>query len=412
MMNRRNFVASLSAISNLGGSPAGTRIRRIRFAPIEGRFHKFVAMNSYDRAPKGHTYTGTLVIIETDAGMEGIGTTGYHRPDQSMLADAGKLIGADPLALYVEENGYLVAPVQPYAEVLTRQRHFDGPLFDLIGKLRGKPAWQLISGSARDRVEAYDGTLYFSDVWFRDRGVRAVVEEAEEALRKGYRGMKLKLGRGSKWMDRDAGLLRDIEVVKAVRAAVGRSVRLMGDPNDGYRDDFEGAWRLILGTADANLFWIEEIFPENVDRYTELRERKLKVGIKTLIADGENFREARQFDPYLKPRRLMDVLQLDIRQGGFIGCRDLALRGEASGALTVPHNWGSQIGGLMGLQIAKAVKSIIAAEDDRSTCDVILADGYRFSNGYYTLPDEPGMGIRVDAKVYRDKCQAKEIVVG
>ena len=50
----------------------------------------------------------------------------------------------------------------------------------------------------RDRVEVYDGTLYFSDIWFRDRGVRAVVEEAEEAVRSGYLGLKFKVGRGSR----------------------------------------------------------------------------------------------------------------------------------------------------------------------------------------------------------------------
>jgi L-alanine-DL-glutamate epimerase-like enolase superfamily enzyme len=294
-MNRRQFAFIPPAIAGSRNTSASARIRRIRFAPIEGRFHKFVAMNAYDRAPKGHTYTGTLVIIETNAGVEGIGTTGYRRPDQAMLADASKLIGADPLTLYVEENGRLVAPAQPYAEILTRQRHFDGPLFDLIGKLRKRPAWQLISNSARDRVEVYDGTLYFSDIWFRDRGVRAVVEEASEALRKGYRGLKLKLGRGSRWMDKDEGLRRDIDVVNAVRAEAGRGIRLMGDPNDGYRDDFERAWRLIRETADANLFWIEEIFPENVELYTRLRENMLKAGIKTLIADGENFREAQSW---------------------------------------------------------------------------------------------------------------------
>jgi L-alanine-DL-glutamate epimerase-like enolase superfamily enzyme len=411
MMNRRDFAASFAAMAGLSGAAGNPRIRRIRFAPIEGRFHKFVAMNAYDRAPKGHTYTGTLTIFETDAGVEGIGTTGYRRPDQVMLADAARLIGADPLALYTEENGCLAAPVTQFADVLTRQRHFDGPLFDLIGKLRRKPVWRLIGESARDRVEAYDGTLYFSDVWFRDRGVRAVVEEAEEALSKGYRGLKLKLGRGSKWMDADEGLRRDVEVVKAVRAAAGRGVRLMGDPNDGYRNDFERAWRLMQETADANLFWMEEIFPENIEHYTALRERMLEAGMKTLIADGENFREARQFEPYLKPRRLMDVLQLDIRQGGFLDCREMARMGEAAGAVSVPHNWGSQIGGLMGLQISKALQSVIAAEDDRSTCDVIQAEGYSFSNGYYTLPDEPGMGIRVDAKVYREKCLSNETVV-
>jgi L-alanine-DL-glutamate epimerase-like enolase superfamily enzyme len=65
----------------------------------------------------------------------------------------------------------------------------------------------------------------------------------------------------------------------------------------------------------------------------------------------------------------------------------------------------------MGLQISKAITNAIAAEDDRSTCDVILAEGYRFSNGSYTLPEEPGIGIRVDAKIYAEKCQARETVV-
>ena len=65
----------------------------------------------------------------------------------------------------------------------------------------------------------------------------------------------------------------------------------------------------------------------------------------------------------------------------------------------------------MGLQISKASKPVIAAEDDRSTCDVIQAEGYRFSSGAYTLPDEPGMGIQVVEDVYRMKCAGQETVV-
>ena len=68
----------------------------------------------------------------------------------------------------------------------------------MIGKLTGKAAWQLMGDSVRERVEVYDGTLYFSDVWFRGRGIRAVVEEPEEAMRSGYAGVKVKMGRGSK----------------------------------------------------------------------------------------------------------------------------------------------------------------------------------------------------------------------
>lgn len=72
-MNRRYFLLSAPAAARrLGGAPP-VKITRIRLAAIEGRFHRFVAMNSYDQAPKGHTYTNTLVRLETDQGIEGVG---------------------------------------------------------------------------------------------------------------------------------------------------------------------------------------------------------------------------------------------------------------------------------------------------------------------------------------------------
>jgi L-alanine-DL-glutamate epimerase-like enolase superfamily enzyme len=159
------------------------------------------------------------------------------------------------------------------------------------------------------------------------------------------------------------------------------------------------------------LHWIEEGFPETVEGYSRLKDRMEKAGMKTLIADGENFRDPRQFNPYLEPRRLMDVLQLDIRRGGFLGCLEMARLGEPAGAVTVPHNWGSQVGGLMGIQLSKAVASVPGAEDDRSTCDAIIAETYVFRNGYYLVPDAPGLGIDLNEAVYRQNYQGKEVVV-
>ncbi len=138
--------------------------------------------------------------------------------------------------------------------------------------------------------------------------MRAVVEEAEEAVRSGYLGLKFKIGRDSKWMERDAGLRRDIEVLKAVRRALGPKVKILADANNGYRDDFDRAWRLMEETRDTGLYWMEEIFPEDVEQYARLRDRMQAAGIKTLIADGENAGEVWAFEPYLRPRRLMDVL--------------------------------------------------------------------------------------------------------
>jgi L-alanine-DL-glutamate epimerase-like enolase superfamily enzyme len=238
-----------------------------------------------------------------------------------------------------------------------------------------------------------------------------VEEEVEEALKKGYRGVKLKMGRGSKWMEREAGTARDIAVTLAVRRAGGKDFKLLVDANNGYKDHQEHAWRYVSETAPANLHWIEEIFPQNVEHYAALRDRMANARIKSLIAEGENEREIAAFLPYLKPRRLYDVVQMDIRTGGFIDNMALARVAEEAGAVSVPHNWGAQIGCYMGVHLAKAVRAVAAAEDDRSICDVIIADGYVFRDGSYSVPEKPGLSLQIDQKIYDMKCKRAEVVV-
>jgi D-galactarolactone cycloisomerase len=277
--------------------------------------------------------------------------------------------------------------------------------------MAGKPCWKLLGDSARQQITAYDGTIYFADIWFGDRGVRAVMEEVEESAKKGYIGMKLKVGRGFRWMDKDAGITRDLEILRNARKLLGPQIKIMADDNNAYKDDFNRAWKFLSQTGDINLYWIEEIFPETVADYTRLKDLMAKAGMKTLVADGENFREPAPFEPYLKPKRLIDVLQMDIRRGGFLKCQEMGRLAEAVGGVAMPHNWGSQVGGLMILQLAKACSGVAGAEDDRSSCDVIVADGYSFKNGAYTVPDAPGMGISIDEKVYNAKYQAQETVL-
>jgi L-alanine-DL-glutamate epimerase-like enolase superfamily enzyme len=409
-MNRRFFLAALAAPAAQLRAAKTNTIRSISLAPVECRFHRFVAMNSYDMAPKGHTYTNTLVRITTGDGVEGIGVMEYRTPDEPFLKAARTLIGADPLALYEMKHGRIMGR-DPAFPVLRQYRHLDGPLFDLIGKLTSKPAYQLIGPSVRDRVEVYDGTLYFSDVWFPRFGVKACVEEAEEAFKKGYRGVKLKMGRGSKWMERRAGTQRDIDVTNAVRRAVGKDMRVLVDANNGYKDHQEELWRYISDTAQSNVGWLEEMFTQDVALYTALRDRMDKSGIHSQIAEGENESEISAFLPYLKPRRLYDVVQMDIRRGGFVDNAELARVAAEVGGQCVPHNWGSQIGGLMGLHLARAVKSVPAAEDDRSICDVVVADGYEFRDGYYSVPEKPGLSLAVDKKLYEMKCSKSEVVL-
>ncbi len=412
-MTRRVFLSTLAAASAVRAvaKPAAARITRITVTPIQGRFHKFVAMNSYDTAPKAHTYTNHLIRIATDEGVEGLGAMGYAAPDDAYRAALKGLIGADPLSVFTMQDGKVSGRSPAFESLLLKYPHLDGPLLDLLGKLQNRPVWKLLGDSARDEVEVYDGTLYFSDVWFRDRGVRAVMEEAEEAVKSGYLGLKFKVGRGWKWMTPADGLKRDIEILNEARRAAGPQIKILADANDGYRNDFEGAWQLMRETKAANLYWMEEIFPEDVAKYAELRRRMTEEGIGTLIADGESLRETEAFKQYLKSPRTFDVVQMDIRVGGMLPNRELARMAGAAGAISVPHNWASAIGKYMGLQIAKACKDIPAAEDDRSTCDVIQAEGYVFRQGKYAVSNEPGFGLRMNQEVYKEKFASGETVV-
>ena len=265
--------------------------------------------------------------------------------------------------------------------------------------------------SGARKILLYDSTIYFSDIWFKDRGVEAVTDECREAVRSGFNAIKIKLGRGDKWMERDAGDERDIEIVNRVREAVGPKVRVMADPNYGYRGHFDAAWKLLSQTKQSNLYWMEEIFPETVDDYRRLREKMADAGIKTLLAAGEHVRDVHVFEQYLKPQRLMDVLQMDIRQGGFLDNIELAKLAAASGAVAIQHNWASQIGSIMAMHLSKAVEAIPMVESDRSTSEVIQADGFHLEDGVMTMPEKAGLGIAIDEKAYELECKPSEIVV-
>lgn len=409
-MKRRTFLAAAAGAA-VSPAASGVRITRITLTPIEGRFHKFVSMNAYDERPKGETYGTTLIRIATDSGIEGVGVMDYSAPDDAYRSAIRNLIGVDPLAVFTMERGIVARPAPGFAALLGRYPHLDGPLLDLTGQLTRRPLWALLGSQQRNAVEVYDGTLYFADQWFKKDGVQAVVREAEEAAARGYLGMKLKTGRGRRWMEREAGLIADIAVVKAVRKAVGSRIRILVDANDGYRRNVEDAWRFISETAAERVHLAEEMFPENVAAYSELRDRMDRAGIRTLIGDGENMGKIEQAEPYLRPRRLIDVMQIDIRNAGLLRHRQIAHGMAAVGGHSIPHNWASHIGGLMGVQLSAACKAVTAAEDDRSTFDVLILDGYEFRNGQYRVPDSPGMSIHIDEATYRRRYASREEII-
>src|SRR6266542_4317689 len=129
MQRRYFFVTAAGAAIRAVGASQPVKITRISWAPIDGRFHRFVAMNSYDAAPKGHTYSNTLIRIATDQKIEGVGVLEYAPPDEAFQRSVRELVGANPLEVYEIKEGRITGRSPRFAPLLSKYQHLDGPLF-------------------------------------------------------------------------------------------------------------------------------------------------------------------------------------------------------------------------------------------------------------------------------------------
>lgn len=403
-MHRRDLLRYSTALAaGLGGSGVWARdeatseserqlarLREVRVTGVTGFRHqcprpKLVGKNSHLDV-HGDTTTDWVLRIATDQGIEGIGE-GRANAEQ-----ARKVVGLTLDQLWEPGVGAKGA--------LGRADH---AIFDLVGKALDVPAWKLLGAEGPEWVPVYDGSIYFADLLpeHAGRGVARIVEEVEAGLERGHRAFKIKVGRGYKWMPPEEGFRRDVEVVQAIRKAVGPDVRLMVDANNGF--DREGAIRWLDAVGD-DLYFVEEMFPEAVDDDLALKEFLRSKGWKTLVADGESAGEVGHFDELLKAGAI-DVVQPDIRAFGLTLQWAMSRRiGElGSAALLSPHNWGSHLGLFMQGTLARGIPNFGMAEQDTGASDLFDASAWEFREGKLRVPELPGCGLILRDDVFEAK---------
>jgi L-alanine-DL-glutamate epimerase-like enolase superfamily enzyme len=402
-MNRRDFLAASASL--VAGAPLlaaaddvnPDRLKGCKITRVTGFLHvcprpKLIGKNAF-RDVHGRQTAEDVLRITTDQGLEGIGI-GTATPD-----NARKLVG-HTLDEYWRPGVGVVSP-------LGRADH---ALFDVVGKALQVPAWKLLGGRGPEWVPVYDGSFYFADLLpeYQDRGIARIVEEVETSLRSGHRAFKVKVGRGFKWMDPQAGFQRDVDVVRAVRKAVGKDAALMVDANNGFDLDSTRRW---LDAVGDDLYWIEEPFPEVVEQDLQLKAYLRGKGWQTRIADGESAREAGHFDAFIEHEAL-DVLQPDIRAFGLTLQAALARKMAAKPALKLaPHNWGSFLGLHMQLMLARGIPNFLMAEQDPSTSDLFDTSAFQFREGKVRVPDLPGCGLQLREGVFDKKYRKDAWVV-
>ena len=340
----------------------------------------------------GFTYAGgkctarvtTLVKVHTDDGRCGIGSV-YSHPGLVELVVRHQLApllrGDDPTD--VESLWWKMYRLTRWygrkGAAMSAIGAIDTACWDLLGQARGLPVWKLLGGE-RPQCPAYASAL----LW---KTPEALGEEAGGLIARGFRRVKMRLGRGDDY-DRPA--------VLAVRRAIGSQCDVMCDGSMRYT--LPAARALGEFLAEQRVFWFEEPFePEALDDYAALRGT---IGVP--LAAGENEFGVQGFRELLRTGAV-DIVQADASRCGGISevkkSADLAL---AAGARLAPHTWSDAVAVLANAQVVAAMPNGVTVEVDQTGnpfIEQLLAEPLRIVDGQLQLSQAPGLGVTLNDDV-------------
>ncbi len=267
----------------------------------------------------GINVLGTLIVeIEAEDGTIGFAVTTGGEPACFIVEKhlARFLEGRSPTE-YEKIWDQMYFSTQYYGRkglVVNAISGVDLALWDLLGKLRDEPVYQLLGGAVRDELQFY-----------------ATGARPDLAKEMGFIGGKMPLHHGP--AEGVEGLKKNIAELATMRERVGPDFWLMWDCWMALDVDY--ATRLAHAAHEHGLKWIEEaISPDDYWGYAELK-RNVPKGM--LVTTGEH--EATRWGfRMLMEMDCCDIIQPDVGWcGGVTELLKISAMADARGKLVVPH---------------------------------------------------------------------------
>src|SRR5439155_2661798 len=189
----------------------------------------------------------------------------------------------------------------------------DLALWDIRGKVLGKPVYELLGGAFRREAPAYASVLM-------PEGPEAVAREVSRRRGEGYGAVKL--GWGPMGIDMAA----DVQLIEAARDAAGPDMEIMIDLGFYPGPDLHTGWDASRVVDFARRiepfppFWLEEFLPPDDMRGFA----RVAAGTTIRTAGGENLTTRHEFVQLMDEGRV-SIVQPDVtRSGGLTECRRVA----------------------------------------------------------------------------------------
>ena len=321
--------------------------------------------------------TVPVLIIETDAGVQGVGL-GAH-------ADVGRVFdaveGQDPRAVTALYDRMLdwVFKAGHAGTTFGTIGAIDMALWDIKAKLAEEPLWRTLGGRERF-VPGYASGLEYG---LTDEEVAALYTRFAE---RGFKGGKLKGGRS---LDRD---LPRLELLRAALSRNSRRPALMLDANEAWNR--AQAVRYVAEIERSyDLTWIEE----PVRRWDTAGLGFVRAKVRAAVASGENLTGLEQYTPLLAADAL-DIVQVGsvwgithfLRVATLAHAHDLPVSPVAFNGNPIAH-------------AAAVVPNLLTHEVQDLAFPTGLDIDQEFEDGGIVLGERPGLGISVDESLLSPK---------
>jgi muconate cycloisomerase len=260
--------------------------------------------------------------------------------------------------------------------------------YDLSARALGVPAFMLLGGRARSRIPVTHSIGLL--------GLEEAVTEAAKVAAEGIRTIKIKIGVDPK---------RDVEIVRSIREAVGDTVELCVDANEGYATPGE-AVQTIRQMEKYRLKYVEQPVM-GIERIAEVAR-----AIDAPVMADESAWNAHDVIQIIEKRAADIVSIYTTKPGGLYRAMEVAAVCRAAGIIcNVNGSVETGIGNLANIQLAAAAPAVVLS------CVVPVSTPAEFQTGqiggiYYTddliaapmvvvdggieVPAGVGMGIAAD----------------
>lgn len=332
-----------------------------------------------------------MLRLTTDEGIQGIAAgMAFEREREGLEGLIGPyLIGPDPTDIDTVRQR-----LREVSYLGWRNYWMEAALWDIKGKVEGKPVWALLGGK-----EAGVASVYASTGEVHPPEQHA--EEVQTLIQKGFISVKLRV-KSFKMSD-------DIAQIETVRQAVGEDIVIGADANQGWPVtliddapiwDLERATLFAHECAELGIAWIEE--PLDMHAYDELAT--LRQASRVPIAGGELNSGWHEFKVMFEKGSL-DIYQPDATFGGGISDAVRVLNAcQERGLSYTPHTWTNGLGFLINLHVFAAGPRLHPIEYPYEppgwvpeVRDGILAEPIEISaDGNVPIPNTAGLGIKID----------------